>query len=90
MSRGLCRLSSGEGPGWRTHLGVVSIWVIFTAQEWMRSPAGDGEGPERSGGWAKAPGLHSGPPLTFFISTHLVWAQQAPLGQVLDISLASG
>lgn len=49
MSRGLCRLSSGEGPGWRTHLGVVSIWVIFTAQEWMRSPAGDGEGPEGVG-----------------------------------------
>lgn len=67
MSRGLCRLSSGEGPGWRTHLGVVSIWVIFTAQEWMRSPAGDGEGPGRGGGvgpklWPTLTSLYLYPP----------------------------
>lgn len=40
MSRGLCGLSSGEGPGLEDNLGVVSVWVIFTAQEAMRSPAG--------------------------------------------------
>lgn len=44
MSRGLCGLSSGEGPGLEDNLGVVSVWVIFTAQEVMRSPAGAGEG----------------------------------------------
>lgn len=44
MSRGLCGLSSGEGPRLEDNLGVVSVWVIFTAQEVMRSPAGAGEG----------------------------------------------
>lgn len=49
MSRGLCRLSSGEGPGLEDNLGVVSIRVIFTDQEEMRSPACAGEGPGGAG-----------------------------------------
>lgn len=39
------RAELGEGPGLEDNLGVVSVWVIFTAQEAMRSPAGAGEGP---------------------------------------------
>lgn len=45
MLCGLCWLSSEEGPGLEDNLGVWSGWVIFTAQEEMRSPAGAGEGP---------------------------------------------
>lgn len=30
MSRGLCRLSSGEGPGLEDNLGVVSLGDIYS------------------------------------------------------------
>lgn len=57
VSRGLCRLRSGEGPRRGDSLGVVSVRVIFTAQEEMRSPAAAGEG--LGGGRKAGPGAEA-------------------------------
>lgn len=62
-----------RGPGLEDNLGVWSIWVIFTAQEEMRSPsasAGEGRAGRGRECWAPGQPIQRPPAPTPPLATH--------------------